>query len=70
MVTFADAPCPVCSGLENRPARLRFDCPVCGRAMRELVVGEPETVFHCPGHCSTLVPNNDMLKAARAEATP
>ena len=68
MVMFSGPSCEICGAFKTRKTALVFACAVCGRRMLEVIVGDPETIFHCPRHCTTLVPNNDMLDDARSRA--
>jgi hypothetical protein len=58
--------CEFCRPFRLEESALRFPCLECGRRML-LVAGDPglEHVYHCPDHCTTLMPSPSMLAAAR-----
>lgn len=60
--------CPFCRPYPLADAPLRFTCPECGSAMLRLEVPGADHTYHCPLHCSTLVPSVPMIVAAQAEA--
>ena len=67
MVSFVAPVCLICGTFKTRTSRLVFACPVCGLKMVEVVdpEGEPESLFHCPEHCTTLIPTLDMIEDAK-----
>lgn len=58
--------CNVCLTYSTVPTPLDFHCAVCGERMRELVAPEMGVILHCPSHCTTLLPSNDMVAQAKA----
>jgi hypothetical protein len=60
------AKCDVCKTFKTTPTVLDFPCPVCGQRMHEMAVPDAGVVFHCPGHCTTILPSPSMLADAQA----
>jgi hypothetical protein len=61
--------CSYCESFKTAPTALDFPCAVCGQRMHELVVpDDPGLVFHCPRHCTTLLPSPSMLADAQARS--
>lgn len=59
--------CIACAGLKLVAARLHFACVECGEPM--LLVDDSivaPNIYHCPNHCTTLIPNRAQRAAAQA----
>jgi hypothetical protein len=57
--------CSFCQSFRLVQATLHFDCLECGQRMLLIDVPGVEHLYHCPGHCSTLAPNREMITTAQ-----